>query len=306
MAFIRKGEPYPYNLDGPPPTGQHPALTDVKPHEASANSPVDASSVMLPAQAQSNAAQPLMTAVNGIGTAIDKLFSKLITPATTPSNSFTSASTPASDLVRPPSTTTNIGPALLHTIFASATPPQGSISAPTPPLPPHVSSEPFPPPPSAPPSARLAFATAHLRSDISSSEPESSEPPSPTCHTATTLIHSPQPTNSQLPQILTQDVISALLGMPPSRTSSVASSHRRYEGDIESSDDPHEADSPIDERPQTHANRPRKHELGDVTPRPPLRGFASSEKVLPSLAPPLPSYHSAPSALPSAPLSAPS
>src|SRR6266403_248634 len=94
--------------------------------------------------------------------------------------------------------------------------------------------------------------------------------------------------------------------MPPSRTNSVASSHRRYEGDIESSDDPHEADSPIDERPQTHANRPRKHELGDVTPRPPLRGFASSEKVLPSLAPPLPSYHSAPSALPSAPLSAPS
>ena len=36
-----------------------------------------------------------------------------------------------------------------------------------------------------------------------------------------------------------------------------------------------------------------------------LRGFASSEKVLPSLAPPLPSYHSAPSALPSATSSAP-
>ena len=165
-----------------------------------------------------------------------------------------------------------------------------------------MSSEPFPPPPSAPPSTRLAFATAHLRTDISSSEPESSEPESPTCHAAAQLIHSPQPTTSQLPQILTQDVISALLGMPPSRTSSVASSHRRYEGDVESSDDLHEADSPIDERPQTHANRTRKHELGDVTPRPPLRGFASSEKVLPS---PLPSYHSAPSALPSATWSVP-
>jgi hypothetical protein len=313
MTFIRKGEPYPYNLDRPPPPAQHPALTDVKPQEASAASPAGAS-VTHPDQAQSNGTQPLMAAVNGIGSEIDKLFSKLIpaaTPAATPSNSFTSGSAPtspppASNLVRPPSTTTNMGPALLHTIFASATPPQGSISAPTPPLPHHVSSEPFPPPPSAPPSTRLAFATAHPRSDISSSEPEPSESPSPTCHSAVTLIHSPQPTNSQLPQILTQDVISALLGMPPSRTSSVASSHRRYEGDVESSDDPHEVDSPIEERPQTHANRPRKHELGDVTPRPPLRGFAPSEKELPSLAPPLPSYHSAPSALPRAASSAPS
>ena len=309
MSSIRKGEPYPYNLDRPPPPTQHPALTDVKPQEASPTSPVDSSSVIHPDQAQSNGTQPLMAAINGTGSEIDKLFSKLIpaaTPAATPADSFSSASTPAPILVRPPSTTTNIGPALLHTIFASATPPLGSIPGPTPPLPHHVSSEPFPPPPSAPPSTRLAFAAAHLHSDISSSEPELSEPPSPTCHTAATLIHSPQPTNSQLPQILTQDVISALLGMPPSRTSSVASSHRRYEGDVESSDDPHEVDSPIDERPQTHANRPRKHELGDVTPRPPLRGFASSEKLHPSLVPPLPSYHSAPSALPSAASSAPS
>ncbi len=314
MTYIRKGEPYPYNLDRPPPPAHHPALTDVKPQEASATSPVDASSVMLPDQAQSNVTQSLMAAVNGTGSEIDKLFSKLIpvaTPAATPLNSFTSASTPASStlasyLVRPPSTTANKGPALLETIFASATPPQGPVPAPTPPFPHHVSSEPFPPPPSAPPSTRLAFATPNLRGDISSSEPESSKPPSPTCHTATTLIHSPQPTNSQLPQILTQDVISALLGMPPSRTSSVASSHRRYEGDVESGDDPHEVDSPIDERPQTHANCPRKHELGDVTPRPPLRGFASSEKVLPSLAPPFPSHHSAPSALPSAASSVPS
>jgi hypothetical protein len=310
MTYIRKGEPYPYNLGQPPPPAQHPALTNLKPQEASATSPVDAPSLTHPDQTQSNGTQPLMAAFNGTGSEIDKLFSKLI-PAATPSNSSTSAPTPtsfapASNLVRPPSTTTNIGPALLHTIFASATPPLGSIPAPTPPLPHHVSSEPFPPPPSAPPSTRLAFATAHLRSDISSSEPEPSEPPSPTCHTAATLIHSPQPTNSQLPQILTQDVISALLGLPPSRTSSVASSHRRYEGDVESSDDPHEVDSPIDERPQTHANRSRKHELGDVTPRPPLRGFASSEKVLPSPAPPLPPYHSAPSTLPSAASSAPS
>ena len=310
MSCIRKGEPYPYNLDRPPP----PALTVGKPQDASATSPISVSSLTLSDQDQCNRTQlPPIAAVNGTGSEIDKLFSRLLTsasPAPTPLNSFSSASTPASSilassLVRPPSTA-NKGPALLDTIFASATPPLCSIPAPTPPpLPHHVSSEPFPPPPSAPPSTRLAFATAHLRSDISSSEPESSEPESPTCHTAAQLIHSPQPTTSQLPQILTQDVISALLGLPPSRTSSVASSHRRYEGDVESSDDLHEADSPVDERPQTHANRTRKHELGDVTPRPPLRGFASSEKVLPSPVPPLPSYHSAPSALPSAASSAP-
>ena len=39
-------------------------------------------------------------------------------------------------------------------------------------------------------------------------------------------------------------------------------------------------DLPIEERPQPHANRDRKDELGNVTPHPPLRGFASSEKVL--------------------------
>jgi hypothetical protein len=87
-----------------------------------------------------------------------------------------------------------------------------------------------------------------------------------------------------------QDVISALLGMPPSRTSSVASSHRRYEGDVKSSNDLHEADSPIDEWPQTHANRTKKHKLGDVTSHPPLRGFTLSKKVLSSLGPSLPSY----------------
>ena len=63
---------------------------------------------------------------------------------------------------------------------------------------------------------------------------------------------------------------------------------------MESSDDPHEADSLIDERRQKHANRARKHEPGDVTPRPPLRGFASSEVVLSSPPPSLQSYHSAP------------
>jgi hypothetical protein len=322
MTFIRKGEPYPYNLDRPPPPAQHPPSTDTNPQETSETSPVDASasSTTLPDQQQSSETQSQMALTNGSTSDLDKLFSKLIPAAspapTTPNHKvtletlFASASpTPLSNLVTPPSTTANKGLALLDTIFASATPPPGPLPAPTPPSSHHVSSEPFPPPPSVPPSTRLAYASAHPHSDVSSEhdpQPEPSESPSsPSRHAAAQLIHSPQPANSQLPQILTQDVISALLGMPPSRTSSVASSHRRYEGDVESSDDPHEADSPIEERPLAHTNRARKHELGDVTPRPPLRGFASSEKVLPAHPSSLPSHHSAPSVLPTAATSAP-
>jgi hypothetical protein len=306
MAFVRKGEAYPYNLDRPPPPVQHPVSTDSNSPGVSTTPPVDAATVTPPEKTNGTQSQP--ATINGTGSDLDKLFSKLIptaSPASTPSNGkvtletlFASASTSTSATSTPASHLAN--PPFFSSLFASATP--GPVPAPTPPpFPHHVSSEPFPPPPSAPPSTRLSFATAHSRSDISSSEPESSDPPSPTPHAATHLILSPQPTASQLPQILTQDVISALLGMPPSRTSSVASSHRRYEGDVESSDDLHEADSPIDERPKPHANRNKKHELGDVTPRPPLRGFASSEKVLPSAAPTtLSSHHSAPAVLPTA------
>ncbi|KAH9059567.1 hypothetical protein EDB87DRAFT_766686 [Lactarius vividus] len=321
MAFVRKGEAYPYNLDRLPPPVQHPVSTDGNSPDASITPPVNAATVMLPEK--TNGAQSQSATINGTGSDLDKLFSRLIpstSPAVTPSNGkvtletlFASASaptstssTPASHLISPPPTSANKSLPLLDSLFASATPRQGPIPVPTPPFPHHVSSEPFPPPPSAPPSTRLSFATAHTRSDVSSSEPESSDPPSPTPHAAAHLIHSPQPTTSQLPQILTQDVISALLGMPPSRTSSVASSHRRYEGDVESSDDLHEADSPIDERPKPHANPNRKHELGDVTPRPPLRGFASSEKVLPSSTSTISSHHSAPAILPIAASSAPS
>ncbi|KAH9038523.1 Dcp1-like decapping family-domain-containing protein, partial [Lactarius pseudohatsudake] len=314
MAFVRKGEAYPYNLDRLPPPAQHPISTDGNSPDASITPPV-----MLPEK--TNGAQSQSATINGTGSDLDKLFSKLIpsaSPAATSSNGkvtletlFASASTPtstsstpASHLANPPSANKSLP--LLDSLFASATPRQGPIPVPTPPFPHHVSSEPFPPPPSAPPSTRLSFATAHTRSDVSSSEPESSDPPSPTPHAAAHLIHSPQPTTSQLPQILTQDVISALLGMPPSRTSSVASSHRRYEGDVESSDDLHEADSPIEERPKPHANHHRKHELGDVTPRPPLRGFASSEKVLPSSAPTISIHHSAPAIPPTTASPAPS
>ena len=120
---------------------------------------------------------------------------------------------------------------------------------------------------------RVAYASGHLRGDISSSEPESSEPPSPLSrHVPAQLIYSPQPTNSQLLQILMQGTISALLGMPPSRTSSVGCSYRQYESDI----DLHEAD-----------DRRRTREARGST----LPGFASLENVLPNPAAPFPSHH---------------
>ena len=126
---------------------------------------------------------------------------------------------PTSNLVNPPPIGTK-GLALLDTIFASATSP-GFLAPKQPPPLRHISSEPIPPPPSVPLSMRLTFARAHQHSDISSG-PESSELTSPTYRAATQLIHSLPPTTSQLTQILTQDVISALLGMPPSHTGSVA------------------------------------------------------------------------------------
>ena len=70
-----------------------------------------------------------------------------------------------------------------------------------------------------------------------------------------------------------QDLISALLSMPPNHTSNVAHSHRGDEGDVEGGDDPHEADLPIEEQPQPHGNQARRYKLDDITPRPPLRGF---------------------------------
>ncbi|KIK97613.1 hypothetical protein PAXRUDRAFT_31697 [Paxillus rubicundulus Ve08.2h10] len=150
--------------------------------------------------------------------------------------------------VPPPSssavTTASRGRALLDTIFASATPPPAraaSRSGPT--------SQPQP------------------------------QLPLPSSHP---YILSPKPTSTALPQILNQEVVSTLLGLPPSRASSV-----RYEGDNEASDDgasePGSLTASIPQLfiPTTNANendgdgKIGGRVLGDVTPRPALRGFGS-------------------------------
>jgi hypothetical protein len=107
----------------------------------------------------------------------------------------------------------------------------------------------------------------------------------------------PQPFNAQPCHIATRDVISSLLGMPPSFKSSVTPSRRRYERGIERGDDLHQTESQFNTRPQTRASHRRKHERGDVTPRAPLGGFGSSEMVHSNHAARFPFHHSASSAL---------
>ncbi|TFY82139.1 hypothetical protein EWM64_g1874 [Hericium alpestre] len=202
----------------------------------------------------------------------------------------------------PPSKPTT-GLSLLDSIFASATPPPAFTSSNV--LRPAQAASAFPPPPSAPPSTRLSYAEAQPY-------PESS--PEQVHQTAAYEIHSPKPTSSTLPQILNQDVIYSLLGLPaqqspssrassaaPSSTSSRRShSHYRYEGDVESSDT--EAGSIVSageysvtstvynsdiaeglprlELPNGNphnGNYQGSSALGDATPRPPLRGFAPGD-----------------------------
>jgi hypothetical protein len=93
-------------------------------------------------------------------------------------------------------------------------------------------------------------------------------------------IYSPIPTSTSLPQILNQDVISSLLGLP-SRSSS-SSSKDRYEGDNEAgasdggtSDNSGAFDAGSDDVAFHDTETPQRKGvgvvLGDVTPRPTLR-----------------------------------
>jgi len=67
-----------------------------------------------------------------------------------------------------------------------------------------------------------------------------------------------------------------------------------------SSNDPHDADSLVEERPQPRGNWARRHELGDITWRPPLRGFCVVREGACQPTSLLPSHYSAPSVLPTA------
>ncbi|KAI0044785.1 hypothetical protein FA95DRAFT_1574238 [Auriscalpium vulgare] len=329
-SYIRKVVPYPeefrYGPDRPPPPPPNPNLKidDVAGSSSTpSRSTVDRTASR--ASVQSPGLKGAVASTGGAGSELDKLFLKLVspgststpglgagTPSETPSslNALFAAASAASPNNHPPSAAQvpTKGLALLDSIFASATPSSSSTSIA--PSKSHKSypsfsssrASPFPGPPSAPPSTHLNLSSANQPQSDSSSPSDFYPEPHPD-------IHSPKPTSSTLPQILTQDVISALLGLPQShsRASSVASSHRRYEGDVESSDnDPDDMSSapghlsvsstaynsdageslPSVNLPNgNHQRSGPHHVLGDVTPRPPARTFASSDS--PTTAPPI-------------------
>lgn len=256
---------------------------------------------------------------NGNVSELDKLFAKLggtgCTPQQMPLQLQTKEATTASLLAGlsgggnphrtasvPPPTSNSVPPtrglALLDTIFASA-----------------------PPPPPPPPSSQLNHGPS--RSGAASAFlPTPTSIPSQTTYTtqaqSTTigfiagytassqspLILSPKPTSTALPQVLNQDVISTLLGLPASRA---------YEGDNEASDDGSiseggysvsstvlDADAennveiqaagsssglpllavPMGQSEYNGTRNGSGRTLGDVTPRPPLRGFNSDITVV--------------------------
>ncbi|KAA1476573.1 hypothetical protein DENSPDRAFT_843560 [Dentipellis sp. KUC8613] len=335
-SYIRKVVAYPeefkYGPDRPPPPNPHLRLKGPESeseNERNVQKPSSSSQVPSQSKVSHHPSASVPNTGNGM-TELDKLFSKLAptpapasaTPASTAapaangkltldalfasasSASVTPMSTAPSSSTVPPSAP-NKGMSLLDSIFASATPPPSAGPSQTVHQP--YSASPFPAPPSAPPSTRLSYAEAQPYPE---SSPEQTQ-------AQAYEIHSPKPTSSALPQILTQDVISTLLGLPSqnapsSRASSAApstaSSRRsgsqyRYEGDVESSDNDggsvasvgeYSATStvynsdiadgmPTFELPEGNAHPEGNHVLGDVTPRPPLRGFSSGEAT-PSVA----------------------
>jgi hypothetical protein len=209
---------------------------------------------------------------------LDRLLAKLATPSqaqpsggtggseTTAASLLASISGPPRTMSVPPPSSSAVSPptrglALLDTIFASATPPppraasRGGIST-------NPSSQP----------------TYH-NNRIRSIPPQ---PLPPTAFSQDPHILSPKPTSTTLPQVLNQEVISTLLGLPSSRASSV-----RYEGDNEASDDgasepgSFTVSIPQLSIPTTHigdieGGKTGPRILGDVTPRPALRGFGSN------------------------------
>ncbi|SJK97351.1 uncharacterized protein ARMOST_00603 [Armillaria ostoyae] len=205
--YIKANEPYPeefrYGPNNPPPPNPHLRTTTASPTQAESQ----------PAPT-SSAGSNKSTSDDAHGTpAFNSLLAKLgaqkppspsplrMTSATmTPSSGSPSKLTVDSLFAAlsggqdapaplPSQATGTTGIPLLDSIFASATPAPASNG-------------------SVPLSASVSSVTATIRP---SSVTES-------------IIHSPIPTTTSLPQILNQDVISTLLGLPPFRTNSAATS----------------------------------------------------------------------------------
>ncbi|KAF9226414.1 hypothetical protein BS17DRAFT_815258 [Gyrodon lividus] len=299
-GYIKKNLPYPdefrYGPDRPPPPNFRSIsrASERGHHIRSASSASNASSIHSISESgegeDDRPAPSDSTPVNDRNVSeLDKLFAKLggVVPngssqlqvqsscgtsgsETTAASLLARFSGPSRAMSVPPPSSSNVtaaarGLALLDTIFASATPPPARAA----------SRSGYPPHPSQynnlqPTNSAIPFHSTHSQSHT------------PTAYSQDPYILSPKPTSTALPQVLNQEVISTLLGLPPSRASSV-----RYEGDNEASDDgasePGSLTASIPQLfvPTAHADEGDRDEktggriLGDVTPRPALRGFGS-------------------------------
>lgn len=320
-------EQYRYGPDRPPPPpNSHPAqkpIADERTEQTPPNVTAGMSEIdklfakLTPSGASSGATLSNSTTPAPSGAAkltLNDLFASASIPptpsATNVNNSHDNVDTrdpsrPSSFLDHPSSSVpqSTSGLALLSSIFASATPVDNvtsqssntthvNVKSSTAHIPNTIanyathdsSASPFPAPPSAPPSIRLSFADAQMTLNTGSDGYNGQQ------NSQAYEIHSPKPTSSTLPQILTQDVISSLLGIPSqssSRASSSSSWHSqsqplRYEGDVESGDendsayitDSYRGHVAVNGAVDGSSSLSSTNVLGDVTPRPPLRGFS--------------------------------
>ncbi|KAG8216529.1 hypothetical protein J3R82DRAFT_6646 [Butyriboletus roseoflavus] len=290
--YIKKNLAYPdefrYGPDRPPPPSFRSTsrASDHVHHARSASSASNTSSIHSISESgeEDDCSAPSTSApLNGLS-GLDRLLAKLATPSkaqllggiggseTTAASLLASISGPPRTMsVPPPSSSAASAPtrglALLDTIFASATPPppraasRGSIST-------------------IPPQHTASRSTSRNNRILSHSN--APQPFPPTAFSQDPHILSPKPTSTALPQVLNQEVISTLLGLPPSRASSV-----RYEGDNEASDDGAsepgsltasipQLSLPMTRISDSEGGKAGTRILGDVTPRPALRGFGSN------------------------------
>ena len=296
--YIKKNLPYPdefrYGPDRPPPPSFRsssrasgkpfitlPALAQFlleRAHHARSVSSASNTSIHSISESgeEDNRSAPSTSALLNGSSGLDRLFAKLATPSqalpsvgtggseTTAASLLASISGPPRTMSVPPPSSSVVsaptrGLALLDTIFASATPP-----------PPRAASR------GSIPQHSASKSTSHHNRIFHTSPPQ---PLPPTALSQDPHILSPKPTSTALPQVLNQEVISTLLGLPPSRASSV-----RYEGDNEASDDgasePGSFTAPIPQlsvpTTDSEGGKAGGRILGDVTPRPALRGFGSN------------------------------
>ncbi|KAF8555821.1 hypothetical protein OG21DRAFT_1507325 [Imleria badia] len=285
--YIKKNLPYPdefrYGPERPPPPSfRSSSRASERAHHARSASSASNTSIHSISESgeEDDRPAPSTSALLNGSSGLDRLFAKLATPSqvqpsvgtggseTTAASLLATISGPPRTMsVPPPSSSAASAPtrglALLDTIFASATPP-----------PPRAASR------ASIPQHTVSQSTSHHNRVSFHTIPP--QPFPPTAFFQDPHILSPKPTSTALPQVLNQEVISTLLGLPPSRASSV-----RYEGDNEASDDGAsepgsftasipQLSLPLTRIVDNEGGKAGARILGDVTPRPSLRGFGSN------------------------------